>query len=328
MARAPVLGKLLAAGVVLAGVLWGFEREAPDFAVFHEAWRLVLEGRGHEIYHATPDRFLYAPGFAWLLSPLGLLPRKVAFGLWCALKTGALWWLVRSLGVRLGAAYAAWAVVVLARPVLIDFWYGQINLLILAACAWALSDRARPVSPRASFVSWSVLGVAAVSKLFPLPLLLLPVLAGPWRENRLRIAGGMAGLVVTLVLPMFTLGFSGNLLLLVDWWVALVGRGFPLESHNQSFAAVMSHLFSGKGTFVIALHQTLPTGWRLLSEQDLNLLGLARDLADALSRTRSRRVVTVLPEIRRTPEGKPELVIPPEAGYPPLPPALAKPFLP
>jgi 8-oxo-dGTP pyrophosphatase MutT (NUDIX family) len=61
---------------------------------------------------------------------------------------------------------------------------------------------------------------------------------------------------------------------------------------------------------------------------NLNLLGLARDLDDALSRTRSRRVVTVLPGIRRTPEGKPELVIPPEAGYPPLPPALAKPFLP
>jgi 8-oxo-dGTP pyrophosphatase MutT (NUDIX family) len=57
---------------------------------------------------------------------------------------------------------------------------------------------------------------------------------------------------------------------------------------------------------------------------NLNLLGLARDVADAFARTRARSVVTVRPKIGRTPDGKPELLIPPEAGYPPLPPALAK----
>ena len=57
---------------------------------------------------------------------------------------------------------------------------------------------------------------------------------------------------------------------------------------------------------------------------NLNLLGEARDVADALARTRARSVVTVRPRIGRTPEGKPELLIPPEAGYPPLSPALSK----
>ncbi|MEX2208883.1 MAG: NUDIX hydrolase [Myxococcota bacterium] len=57
---------------------------------------------------------------------------------------------------------------------------------------------------------------------------------------------------------------------------------------------------------------------------NLNLLGLASDVADALARTRARPLVTVRPALRRAPDGKPELVIPPEAGYPPLPPALAK----
>jgi 8-oxo-dGTP pyrophosphatase MutT (NUDIX family) len=57
---------------------------------------------------------------------------------------------------------------------------------------------------------------------------------------------------------------------------------------------------------------------------NLNLLGLGRDVGDALARTRARAVVTVRPAIARTPDGKPELRIPPEAGYPPLPPALAK----
>jgi hypothetical protein len=57
---------------------------------------------------------------------------------------------------------------------------------------------------------------------------------------------------------------------------------------------------------------------------NLNLLGLSHDVAGALARTRARPVVTVRPKVGRTPDGKPELVIPPEAGYPPLPPALAK----
>ena len=57
---------------------------------------------------------------------------------------------------------------------------------------------------------------------------------------------------------------------------------------------------------------------------NLNLLGLSGDVADALARTRARPLVTVRPALRRTPDGKPELVIPPEAGYPPLPPTLAK----
>jgi len=57
---------------------------------------------------------------------------------------------------------------------------------------------------------------------------------------------------------------------------------------------------------------------------NLNLLGLGHDVGDALARTRARAVVTVRPALTRTPDGKPELRIPPEAGYPPLPPALAK----
>jgi len=57
---------------------------------------------------------------------------------------------------------------------------------------------------------------------------------------------------------------------------------------------------------------------------NLNLLGLASDVSDALERTRARALVTVRPTLGRTPDGKPELIVPPEAGYPPLPPALAK----
>jgi 8-oxo-dGTP pyrophosphatase MutT (NUDIX family) len=61
---------------------------------------------------------------------------------------------------------------------------------------------------------------------------------------------------------------------------------------------------------------------------NLNLLGLAASVDDALARARRAPVVTVRPTLARTPEGKPELRIPAEAGYPPLPPALAKLSLP
>jgi 8-oxo-dGTP pyrophosphatase MutT (NUDIX family) len=61
---------------------------------------------------------------------------------------------------------------------------------------------------------------------------------------------------------------------------------------------------------------------------NLNLLGLSTSVDEALARARRAPVVTVRPALARTPEGKPELRIPPEAGYPPLPPALAKLSLP
>jgi len=61
---------------------------------------------------------------------------------------------------------------------------------------------------------------------------------------------------------------------------------------------------------------------------NLNLLGLASSVDEALARARRAPIVTVRPTLGRTPEGKPELRIPPEAGYPPLPPALAKLSLP
>lgn len=58
----------------------------------------------------------------------------------------------------------------------------------------------------------------------------------------------------------------------------------------------------------------------------MNLLRLAesRDVADALERARKQPIVTVQPEIARGADGKPMLAIPAAAGYPPLPPALAR----
>jgi 8-oxo-dGTP pyrophosphatase MutT (NUDIX family) len=58
----------------------------------------------------------------------------------------------------------------------------------------------------------------------------------------------------------------------------------------------------------------------------MNLVRLAEspDVATLFARARQQPIVTVQPWIDRRPDGKPELSIPKDAGYPTLPPALAR----
>jgi 8-oxo-dGTP pyrophosphatase MutT (NUDIX family) len=58
----------------------------------------------------------------------------------------------------------------------------------------------------------------------------------------------------------------------------------------------------------------------------MNLVRLAesRSVSDALERAKRQPIVTVQPAVARGADGKPALAIPEDAGYPPLPPALAR----
>jgi hypothetical protein len=284
---APVgmLGLLIASLVVTVGTFWAFERGAPDFSVFYGAWRLVLEGRGAEVYHGTTDRFLYAPGFAWLLAPLGLLPRSAALALWCFLKAGIVGYLVREFQPlrRRGLAslgLAAWGTVLVARPLLIDFQYGQVNVVILGICCWALLGHfRRGEGDWGDALRWFVLAIAAVAKLFPLPLLAVPwVVSGPVPRSRLRWErmGLILGVLSILALPAVSVGISGMLELLAQWREALISRGLPFESHNQSFSAWLHRWLSGEPVHVVALGpQSIRMGAAWLSESALHLLSLA-----------------------------------------------------
>lgn len=284
-AAAGMIGLLVASLVVTIGTFWAFERAAPDFTVFYTAWRLVLEGRGSEIYHASPDRYLYAPGFAWLLAWLAWLPRSAALAIWCFAKAAVVGYVVREFQPerRWGIAsmgIAAWGVALLARPLLIDFQYGQVNILILGACCWALLGHCRRDESDAwDFVRWFILATAAVAKIFPLPLLAVPWIAcGSASRGKLKLerAGLIAGLLVTLAAPVATLGLQGTCSLLLAWRDALVSRGLPFESHNQSFSALLHRWFSGELVHIVALGMNpIRMGWELLSESTLRLLSLA-----------------------------------------------------
>jgi hypothetical protein len=281
-------GLILASLIVSFGTAWAFQRGGHDFSVFYEAWRLVLSGHGADIYHGTPDRYLYAPGFAWILAPLGYFPRGAALALWCFAKAAVVGLLIRGFCLRLtqGAfpsaiGIGAWAVLLCARPILIDFQYGQVNIFVLGACAWAMLTRFRKAGPDwMDFFSWATLGIAATVKLFPLPLLLVPFFVTRYVSARrllLERAGALAGMAIVILLPICTLGLHGAETLYWQWKDALISRGLPLESHNQSFSAFLSHYFSGNPTHIIANGISHPAwlGGAWLSSSSIHSLSVA-----------------------------------------------------
>ncbi len=285
-------GIIGASALVTLGTFWAFDRGAHDFDVFYSSWRLVLQGRGMNVYQETPDRFLYAPGFAWLFVPLAWLPFQAALAVWCFAKAAVVGYVVREFGdlsaeagldrfVRIGLT--AWGVILLARPLLIDFQYGQVNLFMLGACVWALAGHFRRADHESEsawhFIRWFLLAITAMAKLIPLPLLAVPwvVATGvPRRKLNWERAGSIAGVLLILTLPMISLGPSSMPALIEEWRKALISRGFPMESHNQSFGAFLWHYFSGVPTRVAAegMHP-LSLGAPLLSEKTIAFLSYA-----------------------------------------------------
>lgn len=246
----------VAAAVVIAvGLYWSFVRGAPDFRVFYEAGRLVLEGRSSEIYRESPDRFLYVPAFAWLMAPLSVLPFWLALTLWNALKLGLLIYFARAWGLGLAVAVLVWA-----RPVLIDFQYGNINLILVLAAYLALG-RSR----------WMIFGALASIKLLLIPFVSLAL---GNRERWKQVFWFVLGASLVLLLS------SAHL---QAWVGAIQSRGFPTETHNQSVLAFLHRFFSGQPVHVISLYASRDYTWIALSESTRQWIGVSWMIAWALS---------------------------------------------
>lgn len=247
-----------AAMLTAVGTAIALQRGGGDFDVFYHAWNNVLVGSHMSLYAQGPDRFLYAPGFAWLLSPFALLPRDLSLALWCLLKTGVLAAMLRVLGTLPGVGGLGWAALGLlfgSRALLIDYQYGQVNTFILASCAWALASFFAPArkSIWREGLPWFFLAIASAAKLFPLPLLALPLFSGDGGRRIARLGGVALGIALVLLIPLVSMGWGDALTLMASWKEAIVARGFPIESHNQSFAAMLLHGLTGIKTPVIAL---------------------------------------------------------------------------
>jgi len=285
-------GVPLVAFLAALGTFWAYQRGGHDFDVFYFAWKLVLQGHGLEIYSNSPDRYLYAPGFAWVLAPLGLLPKSVALAVWSCLEAWVLALMIRAFAIGPGEkdktalGLCACAALVMTRAILINFQYGQINLLILGVCVWALwihlesgLESSALTSKWQAALSWFLLGVLAVSKVFALPLLLLPWVRTknvPRARLLAERLGSVTGVVLTLLAPVISVGWGAAYHLLFSWREALLQKGLPEESHNQSFVAFLNHYFTAAPTHVIALgHIWRVLGHDILSADTISLLSLA-----------------------------------------------------
>ncbi len=278
----------VAAGMLAAlGSYWAFTRGGRDFDVFHEAFRLALNGWGTEIYRATPDRYLYAPGFAFVFAPLGALAKPIALGVWCLAKALGMGMVLARLAEKLRSGFSrpmatlvsCAGALLLAKPILIDFQYGQINLFLVSIAVLCLiSHFDRDPKRIVSAMLWALLAILAVTKVF-----LVPLLAVPWMVTRglsrgkLRTerAGVLIGVALVVLMPFFFEGFSGGFSLYSSWRQAVIAKGVPQESHNQSFTAMLYHYLSGSPTHVISEGTEVPMGRAVLSLQAIQLLSYA-----------------------------------------------------
>lgn len=286
---------LVLAAVLSFGTVRAFQHGGFDFNVFYGAWQLVLDGQSEKIFLKSTDRFLYAPGFAILLSPLAVLSRDWSLGLWTLLKTFALGTILANC-IRLQQLtvpstdlkdvtrlriLALAAAIFLARPLLVEYEYGQVNLFVLATTLWALTALSDPRSSKSELLSaWFAATFFAITKILTLPILLLPLIYSKrpltkiWQQP--AVLGVMLGGAITILSPLLVVPSQVALQLYSQWGQSLLARGLPLETHNQSFAALLYHYASGGPTPIHALSGgPLHLGSKLLSSVEIQLLSNA-----------------------------------------------------
>ena len=188
-----VLAGLAGLGIFIAKQPYGFD-----------LWAYVLAGRhllsGEPLYPPVPQvpagpfgEYHYAPIVAVPFVLLAPLPFWLAIAVWIGLNTGV----AAAIGVYLikplprDARPWAAALFVLFLPTILEISLGNLNVLTLALCLLAWSQRARAA------VAGLLLAIAIGTKLLPLTLVLFYLAAGRGRIVAWTLAVGAAGLLVT-----------------------------------------------------------------------------------------------------------------------------------
>jgi hypothetical protein len=185
--------------------------EFEDFTYYYGAGQAVSRGISpYASFNAGPDNmtfsgFDYPPLVAWLLQPLGHLPKHIAATafLWVALVctvAGALIITHCVLPARWPRTQLALIASFVYSPATYNFWHGQMNplvFLILAIALWAyVNDR--------EVLCGIALGLGAGIKVAPVVLVLLLVRRRWWRGTLTMGVVGFAWLVLGVV----ALGFA------------------------------------------------------------------------------------------------------------------------
>ncbi|MBY0469857.1 DUF2029 domain-containing protein [bacterium] len=272
MARLPVsrLNIALYSVIVLIGTVWAYTRGGQDYAVFYTAGQHVLAGQSEKLYFVSPDRYLYAPGGAWLFALLSLIPFKVALGLWTAFKIflggwALLQWKQVFAKVPQVEAATAIALIVTARFFLIDFQYGQINLVLFALGSMALLKCHK--KEEAPWI-WFWFAVVATIKPIAMPLLVLPLFRKKIQEIGAVVAGGLT----VVLIPLIQLSFSKWWTLQEQWLEAIRNKGLPLYTHNQSFSAFLHRWLGESPSRPVFLPDSLDFSLKWLSSSTIQFL--------------------------------------------------------
>jgi hypothetical protein len=246
--------------MAVAAALYGtkIRQEMVDFEVYRTAGRRALAAE--PLYRPADEhyQFKYLPAFALAMTPFAMVDPEAAKAIWFALSAGLLTaflrWSVRGLPERRRSEpVLLWLTALLMLKFYAhELTLGQTNILLGSLMVGALLAT-QVDQPR---VAGILIGLAAFVK--PYALLLLPWLVFS--------AGGAAAvacfivLVAGLVLPAFVYGWTGNVELLVAWFLTVTGTtsGNLLGADNVSLAAMWAK-WLGIGTTATAL-ATVTTG--------------------------------------------------------------------
>ncbi len=215
--------------LVVALVAIGFSavhkqvRDGNDFPLYWQGARALLDGRSPYDVGSGLHGYVYLPWFAWLLSPLALLPLPAAAACWYAANLLFLLLAVRELLAALRAAglvppprtliLAALPLAGLAHDNLV---LGQANLFLLWLIAVGVRGAVEPGD--ASFARGASLGFAAALKMSA-GVLVLPSLL---RLRTRWLAAFGAGLGLALLVPLAISGPNAGLAQLADWRAKVV----------------------------------------------------------------------------------------------------------
>lgn len=258
------LALLFALVLTLATIPKARSLGSPDFKVFYTAAHFTFTEPAN-IYRVSPDRYLYPPSTAILLAPFAAPPYEMAQWIWHASLALVLFFLA-------GQGWASLAAMaLLTRYLTISFFYGQINLPVLAL----LSGAGAFLASRAA---WAGAFWALATSIKVYPAVFAPAFL-PKGRRRGAIVGVAAGLLI-LLLPFLFFGTQLGLDLYQQFFEALRQKGMPLHSHNQSFSALMLRTLTDDHFY---LHAVGDEKWTLLKLPPALVRALALALGAALS---------------------------------------------
>ena len=199
-------------------------------------------------YSSLTLKFTYTPFAAIAFALVSFIPMtplealSVVVNICCLVA--ALWFTFRGLGytnrrVRLGVVLIAAAVTFWLQPVVRTIYLGQINLILMAAIMWDLTQPDTTASGRHRWWKGVATGVAAGIKLTPLIFVPYLLVTRKWREA----AGCVGGFLATVVIGFIVLPQDSS-----QWWLhGMVlsdgtRTGFTGWAGNQSLRGLTTRL--------------------------------------------------------------------------------------